>query len=209
MIDKRLRESKALAALTGYDDNGRHPTDHELVFTGAGSRQVSSAGKYVRILEATGDVYIKIDAISTELKRGKKSEIATPGFKKIMVRSAIAQTVRLVISDQPQDEGRDDVAVTTTASITPGNTFEGVADVPLTAATASKISNSDATQLGVIIKNPSSNTASVRIGGAASVGAAQGIEIEPGESIPIATTAEVWGYSAPGESVSVSVVREV
>ena len=207
MKNKHLMDVKNIA--TEYDDNGSHPTDHELVFTGAGSRQVSTAGKYIRILEATGYVYIKVDAKSTEFKRSKKSEIATPGFGRIVVRSEIAQTVRLVISDLPQDEGRDDVAVTTTASITPGNTFEGVADVPLAAAAATLIIAADATRLGVIIKNPSSNTASVRVGGLASVGVAQGTELDPGESIPVATTAAVYGYSVPGETVSVSVVREV
>lgn len=187
----------------------KQPTDHLITFAGAGSVRIPDSGRYVRIIEATGDVYLKLDDVSTELKRGVKSQVSSEGFSAVVVRSAIAQTIRLCISDQPQDEGRDDVAVTTSASIVPGNTFEGSADVALAAATATQIIGADATRLGVLIKNPSSNTASVRIGGAATVGAAQGIELEPGESIPVATTAAVWGYSVPGESVSVSVVREV
>lgn len=187
----------------------KQPTDHEFTFGGPGVWRIPDSGRYVRIIEATGDVYLKLDDVSTELKRGVKSQVSSEGFSQVVVRSAIAQTVRICISDQPQDEGRDDVAVTTAASITPGNTFAGAADVALTAATATEIIGADATRLGVIIKNPSSNTASVRIGGAASVGAATGIELEPGESMPVATTAAVWGYSVPGETVSVSVVREV
>lgn len=187
----------------------KQPTDHVFTFAGAGSVRIPDSGKFVRVIEATDDVYIKLDDVSTELKRGVKSQVSSEGFENVVIRSLVAQTVRICISDQPQDEGRDDVAVNTTASITPGNTFAGAADVALAAAAATLIIASDADRLGVLIKNPSSNAASVRIGGLASVGAAQGIELEPGESIPIATTDAIYGYSVPGESVSVSVVREV
>lgn len=187
----------------------KQPTDHVFTFAGAGSVRIPDSGKFVRVIEATDDVYIKLDDVSTELKRGVKSQVSSEGFENVVIRSLVAQTVRICISDQPQDEGRDDVVVNTTASITPGNTFAGAADVALAAAAATLIIASDADRLGVLIKNPSSNAASVRIGGLASVGAAQGIELEPGESIPIATTDAIYGYSVPGESVSVSVVREV
>lgn len=185
------------------------PIEYSLTFSGAGERELQVNGRYLYINDATGDVFVSLDN-GSELQRGKKSNVANgEPFTRLRVRSAIAQTVRLTVSEERQDEGRDDVAVTTTASITPGNTFQGSADVALVAVTATEIIAADATRLGVLIKNPSSNTASVRIGGAASVGAAQGIELEPGESIPIATTDAVYGYSVPGESVSVSVVREV
>lgn len=185
------------------------PLEYKHTFTGAGEKEFQVRGRYVFINDASGDVYVSLDN-GSPLQRAKKSNIANgEHFTRVRIASLIAQTIRFTVSEDRQEEGRDDVAVTTTASITPGNTFAGAADVALTAATATEIIAADATRLGVIIKNPSSNTASVRIGGAASVGAATGIELEPGESIPVATTAAVWGYSVPGESVSVSVVREV
>lgn len=191
------------------NQSAKRLTDHQAVFGGAGERVFDVVGRHVLITESTGDVYVAFDD-QNFVKWRKKSNInAGYFFKRITIKSLIAQTVEFVVSDEMQQEGRDDVAVTTTASITPGNTFEGVADVALVAITATQIIAADATRLGVLIKNPSSNTASIRIGANGSVGAAQGIELEPGESIPVATTAAVWGYSVPGESVSVSVVREV
>lgn len=190
-------------------NSSKRLTHHEETFSGAGERRLQVRGRHVLITAATDNVYVSFDDQSF-LKRGKKSNI-NPGyeFTVVTIKSLVAQTVEFTVSDEKQDEGRDDVAVTTTASITPGNTFEGVADVALVAVTATQIIAADATRLGVIIKNPSSNTASVRIGASGSVGAAQGVELEPGESMPVATTAAVYGYSVPGESVSVSVVREV
>lgn len=183
--------------------------DNVAVFGGAGTKQFDGRGQYVLITAATDDVYVAFDD-QAFIKWRKKSNInAGYIFSRVTIKSLVAQTVEFVVSEEKQEEGRDDVAVTTTASITPGNTFEGVADVALVAITATQIIAADSTRLGVIIKNPSTNTASVRIGASGSVGAAQGIELEPGESIPIATTAAVWGYSVPGQSVSVSVVREV
>ena len=187
----------------------RQPTDHVLTYSGAGSVRIPDSGRFVRIIEATDAVYIKLDDISTELKRAVKSQISSEGFESVIVRSEVAQTIRLCISDEPQDEGRDAVSVSVTASVTPGNTFAGISDVALVAVTATEILPADAERLTALIKNPSSNAASVRIGTTGSTGAAQGFELEPGESIIIATTAAIVGYSVPGESVSVSVVRDV
>lgn len=206
---------KSIAAMAAMGAAGqrfsrkRQPTDHVLTFGAAGSVRIPDSGRFVRIIEATDDVYIKLDDISTELKRAVKSQVSSEGFESVVIRSAVAQTIRLCISDEPQDEGREAVSVSVTASVTPGNTFAGVADVALVAATATTILAADADRLTALIKNPSSNTASVRIGTTGSTGAAQGFELEPGESISIATTAAIVGYSVPAQSVSVSVVRDV
>lgn len=174
----------------------KYPTDHLLVFAGASTQTIPESGKFVRVIEATDDVYIKLDDTSTELKRGVKSGIANiQGFRKVQVRSLVAQTIRICISDEPQDEGRDDVAVTVSATIAPGDTITTAADVSIAAATADLIVAASATRKSVIIKNPSTNTDSFRIGEAGGVTAGRGFELEPGESIALTVNCAVHGYN--------------
>lgn len=188
----------------------KQPTDHLITFSGAGSVRIPDSGRYVRIIEASGDVFLKLDDVSTELKRGVKSQVSSEGFSAVVVRSAIAQTVRLCISDQPQDEGRDDVAVTVSATLIPGNTLEGVADHTPAGVGAEEVLAADADRLAFTLTNPSTNTGVMRVSGsAATVGAARGAILEPGQSITRAYNGAVWVYFPAVESVAIDVVRNI
>ncbi|RLG24080.1 hypothetical protein DRN85_08255 [Methanosarcinales archaeon] len=82
-------------------------------------------------------------------------------------------------------------------------------DVSLTAESTTPIIGADADRLCVIIANLATNTQTFRIGNT-STDASTGIELAPGESIEIETTAAVYGYN-PGlsaESVSVMWTEE-
>jgi len=106
-----------------------------------------------------------------------------------------ATPVRVEVTAQPP--------ISVSATVNQSNTIQSPADVPLSAAVATVISAANAARKELMIKSPSSNTASIRIG-SATVAANKGFEIEPGESVILTTTAAVYGFSAPGESVSIT-----
>lgn len=130
-------------------------------------------------------------------------------YRRVVMHSATNQTVKIIMGFGEYRDSRATANVTVNSTFAPGNTFAGVPDVALSAGVATLVRAADADALTVSIKNPSSNTASIRIGGAASVGAAQGKEIEPGESYDVSTTDAIWAYSAVAQSVSLSAVRDV
>ena len=78
-------------------------------------------------------------------------------------------------------------------------------DVSLAAGTTTQIVGADADRLCIIIANLATNTQTFRIGNA-STSASTGIELAPGESIEIETTAAVYGYNPGGSAESVSVM---
>ena len=82
-------------------------------------------------------------------------------------------------------------------------------DVSLLAGVTTMIVGADADRLCVMIANLATNTQTFRIGNA-STDASTGIELAPGESIEIETTAAVYGYNpgAGAESVSVMWTEE-
>ena len=83
-----------------------------------------------------------------------------------------------------------------------------VADVSLSGGeegATTQIVEANANRLCVIITNLATNTQTFRIGDA-DAGASRGIELAPGESIEIETTAAVYGYNPGGSAESVSVM---
>lgn len=186
------------------------PIEYRHTFTGAGEREFQVKGRYVYINDASGDVYVALDN-GSELQRAKKSNIANgEPFTRVRIRSLIAQTVRFTVSEDRQEEGRDDVAVTVSATLIPGNTLEGVADHTPAGVGAEEVLAADADRLAFTLTNPSTNTGVMRVSGsAATVGATRGAILEPGQSITRAYTGAVWVYFPAVESVAIDVVKNV
>lgn len=107
------------------------------------------------------------------------------------------------------NDNRLTVVGTITTAPVKSNTFVGVADVTLN-ANPKQIMPATATQRSLIITaNPANNAGGIRIGGNGSVGAAQGMLLQPGQSIVLDTAAAVFGWaSAATDSVSISSVQD-
>lgn len=173
----------------------REPRDFSLTFGGAGQREVKATGRHLRVLDTpSAEVFISIDA-GSELQRGAGQAINVPdGFSRFMVRSTVAQTVRVTVSDVPQDDARSNVALNVSASVAPGDDLDNGGDVSVPATSSAQVIAASATRLAVIITNPEGNAAPVRVG-KSGVGAASGIPLEPGDSVTLATTAAVHVYN--------------
>lgn len=125
------------------------------------------------------------------------------GFAKVGITSATNQTITVAISRQPIQYDRLTGSISST--IASGTTLDSVADVSVNATTTTQVAAANANQKSVTIKNLSNNTAAFRIGDIGA-GAANGHELNPGESITIETTAAVYGYNSHSGAQSVSVV---
>lgn len=87
--------------------------------------------------------------------------------------------------------------------ISKSTTFTSVADTAIVAAAAAvSILAASATRREVIIRNLTASAGDARIGDA-STAAAQGLELSPGESLVLTTTAAVYAYSAAGCTLSI------
>lgn len=94
------------------------PRDFSLTFGGAGQREVKAVGRHLRVLDTpSAEVFISIDA-GSELQRGAGQAINVPdGFSRFTVRSTVAQTVLVTVSDVPQDDSRSNVALSVSATV--------------------------------------------------------------------------------------------
>jgi hypothetical protein len=174
--------------------------DYSFTFAGAGeeSRDIP-AGNHVRILEATGDVYLAINNGPFRRRTQGWAETVEPGgapITKITVKSLIAQSILIGAGRGETDDG-ETLNVNVTATVTPGNTIGAGGDVALPAGVGGAttlVSAADATALTVLLKADIANTETIRVGGAG-VGAAGGYPLEPGESVSLSTTAAIWAYN--------------
>jgi|SRR5689334_9252101 len=126
------------------------------------------------------------------------------------ITSASAQVVQIIISDDAEVDIASTVNVAgnvTTSEMpsssvaTPPRVSVGTSQTLLIAANINRKS--------VMVCAPQANTDSVNVGPAGSVGASQGLELQPGQTLgPIATTAALYGWAASGTQ-SVQTLEQV
>jgi hypothetical protein len=182
-------------------------TDYKLTFGGAGQQQIHARGRFIRIREATGDVYLSVNGAG-EIKRTKGEQIDL-GFDAqiVNVRSAVAQVVELTASPNKQDDNRNAVSVTTTTTVDPSNNINGVAAATCPSAGSVKLVSANGDRVRLIVKVPSDQPDGVWLAGAGS-SANNGDFLEPGERLILGTTAELWAYGNGNGDVLVSVAEE-
>lgn len=185
------------------------PRDFSLTFGGAGTREIRAAGKYLRVLATpSADVFIRIGG-GSELQRGAGQGIYEPGgFDRFEVRSTVAQTVLVTLSDVPQDDSRSNVALSVSATVAPGADVGNGGDVAVPATSSAQVLAANLTRLAAIITNPTANTVAVRVG-KAGVGAASGIPLDPGDSVTLATTSAIHVYNPHSGAQAVSALEVI
>lgn len=131
-------------------------------------------------------------------------------YDKVTLESATGQTVVVYGGFGSVADGRASANVSVTTNIAPGNTLDDGGDVSVPDSSVTQLLAADPDRLYATIDVPSDAAGPVRIG-TASVGASSGRRVEPGTSIPIATTAAIYAYHENGTAVvlSVSAVKEV
>jgi hypothetical protein len=124
-------------------------------------------------------------------------------YGEIELESATGQAVVVLAGFGSVSDSRANVTATLNVNIAPGNTIDDGADVAVPSGVATVIKTVDLTRLHAIICNPSTNTASFRIG-SSTVTAAKGILLEPGETLIYDMTGAIYAFQASGSAATIS-----
>lgn len=182
------------------------PIDKSITFTAAGEQNIPAIGRHIRVLEASSDVYLGINNDSADLKRRQGAEVSSvTEFKSIRVKSLIAQTVRLAISEIPQADDSKSVSVSATANIEPANALGNVNEVTVPAGGSNQLIGSDATRQAVRIAVDDEQPGPIHWA-ASGLTAIQGGWLGIGMVDYPETTAEITAYNRGTSDVVVSVV---
>lgn len=131
-------------------------------------------------------------------------------YDRVTLESATGQTVVVYGGFGSVVDGRASANVSVTTNVAPGNTLDDGGDVSVPDSSVTQLMAADSDRLYAVIMLPSTAPGPVRVG-TSSVSLTSGWLIEPGMSVPIATTAALYAYHENGTSVDVaaSAVREV
>jgi hypothetical protein len=182
------------------------PNDHTIVFAGAGEREIQERGRYIRVIDApVADIFLQLDG-SGEIQRGAGAQVSDgDGFKRVRVRSAVAQTVRISISESPQEDNRQSVNVNATAQVEGATEVTSDPVVVIAAGAVAQLVAGDVDRLQVRVALPSSAAGPIWMG-AAAVAASQGGLLEPGCVDYIDGEMALFARNPNGVAVSVSVM---
>lgn len=170
-----------------------------------GSVTFEMYGSYVQCLESNlTEFRIGFDDSSTQVMAQGFHAKAEPGerFRSITIDNsdnASALSVRLAVGSGDFRDSR----LTTSAPLdikTP-TIIPTTADTALVALTAAEILAANVNRKEALITNLGLSALSIRVGDS-NVGAARGQPVAPGQTVTLETTAAIWGFSTPGETVT-------
>ena len=159
-------------------------------------------GDYFHVLSApVDDLYVRFD-------EGEPVPVFKGlGFRRyyrdVTLYSATGQAVIVLVGFGSVADARAAANVNVSSTVQPGNTGDNGGDVSCPNGAATQLLAADSTRLYAFVTNPSTNTATVRIGTSA-VGAATGIPLEPGCTLPYPSTSAIYAYNDSGGSVTIS-----
>lgn len=184
------------------------PRDYSLTFAGAGEREWQATGRYVRVLATpSAPAFIRIDG-GSELERGAGQGINVPeGFSRISVRTAVAQTVVISISDAPQDDNRTVVDLAVSATVAGATAATKVAAVTIAAGATEQLCPANADRQEVRIGIASDQPGGVWFSDDPGQGADEGGFLDAGTVDYPATTAALYAHNPhPTDDVVVNVL---
>jgi hypothetical protein len=183
--------------------------DFPLTFAGGDSQQIRLDGNFFHILEADDDLFISID--DTPFVKRLVGSWQEGGFNKLVIKSSVAQTVRITAGYGRYGDNTDNVAVTVNTAFDPGATIANPVQVTVPAAASAQVLAGNANRLHAIIQSSNVNNPAIiaRLGGAA-VAANSGLELTAGTGIPpIRTTAALYVYNPGPDNIIICAIEGI
>jgi hypothetical protein len=193
----------------GTSPKQRGMTPLRAVLAAGGERPWDISGDYFHVSEsAPNDLIVRFDD-------GEPVPVAAGlGFRryynKLTLESATGGAVLVFAGFGSVADARATANVNATVNVSPGNTFDDGGDVDVPDSAVTQLCAADPDRLYATVMVPSDAAGAIRVGTNA-VGITSGQRIEPGMSVPVATTSALYAYHENGVTVTVSVsaVKEV
>lgn len=191
----------------------------DLVLAANEARPLQIHGSFFDVVEATAAVEIKIEGqYGARMEKGLGYEApAGQGFVRLIVRdlSGAPNTVRIAYGEGAFHDRRTNISgsVSIGGALPAGTNSIGKLNVPASVDDAADVAlnNGAETSLGAapantrerIVVSNAANTVAIRIGKTGTVGAARGVELQPGQSITLNTSGTPFAFAAAaGQTVS-------
>lgn len=170
------------------------------VLAAGGEAELSVSGSLLHVISAAGAVSVMFDDEGPwlELEKGLGLRLQG-GFESVRVKSAAAQTVRLLVGSGDVVDARTTLTAGAVVTVAGGASFAAAAVVVGTSAV--QIAAANVLRLRAMVQALSGD---VFVGGSNAVTAANGVRLAAGESLELETSAAIWAIgSVAGRDVRV------
>ncbi len=173
-------------------------TKFEHTFTPGQSLQINTPGSFIRIISATGPVFVTPDTGNRLEIENRKSWKTAKKFERLHLESDTAQTVIGYLGDGEitDDSIGGNIAI---GSPLPGSNTPDYGAVTLVAATATVIAAANTNRNEILIQNLTGSD--IYIGSDSSVTNLNGIKVPNNGQLTTRLTSAIYGYSTPGGDV--------
>lgn len=186
----------------------RNWRDYRIALAANVAQEIVVSGDYWQVIKATGEVTLEFDQ-GARVTRGQGT--GGPGeYTRVRVTSATSQDVILAlgrVSGLTPYDGRAVFGGSINVTVDRSNTQTPLPDVVVPATSALQVAGSDASRVSLSLRISSSAPGDVRVGDA-TVGAAKGLLVEPGDGITVGGTAAIYVYNTAGAAVTVTLLSE-
>lgn len=159
-------------------------------------------GDWIQIKSApVDDLYVRFDDGERILM--SEGDGMRRYYQTVEFESATGQAITVWLGFGNATASRATANVNVASTVEPGNTGDNGGDVSCLAGAATQLLAADTDRVYAVIVNPSTNSVTLRIGTAA-VDATSGIPLEPGQTLPYASTSAVFAWNPSGGAVTLS-----
>lgn len=196
--------------MTAYGQMQKRAAYRDYVFTLAAGvpQSIRVVGDYFQIIQSAGKVGLSFDD-APALTRSQ-GQGGPASYSAVTLSSATAQTVTVSLgqlngSAPPYDNSLTSFGGTVNVLNSVSDQCNPLADVAVPSAGSAVLAAASATRRSLVIKLPGTAANAIRIGDA-TVGAAKGVMLEPGDAVTLDGTAAVSAYNPGGAPVTVTLL---
>ena len=181
--------------------------DYVLTLDGVNEQHVDTDGDYFHIQSVSvggTSVFLRFDdgpAITRQQGEGNRVY-----YQRVSLNASAACQVTVQLGFGYATDSRASVSATISTPITPALHNPAVADVAVLATSQQLLLAADSNRLGCLVGVDSAQANLVRIADAA-VGAAAGVKVEPGQTIPIFSQDALYAYNPGAGTITVSLTK--
>jgi len=181
--------------------------DYTLVLDGINEQHIDTDGDFFHVQQVSvGGVSVSVrfdDGPAVVRQQGEGNRVY---YSRASVSASAACTVTLQLGYGYATDGRASVNAVITAPISPALHNPAVGDVVLAPGVTTVILAADANRLGCLIGLDSTQANAVRIADGAA-GAAAGLKVEPGQTVPLFSQDAVSGFNPGAGPITVTVTK--
>ena len=175
--------------------------DFELNLPAGDDMALGVSGSFVRLKASTGALVFKAPGSHVSLAAGDYVRMAPFRAGQLRVQNLSGSAVDCTVTI-----GDGDAGSTRDISLSVASTMTDAADVSIGAASTDLVLAANANRREAMISNLATNTQTMRIG-TTNAGAARGVEIEPGQTIVLSTSAAIYAFNPGGGAETLGVLE--